>query len=143
MLRVRRTNPEPRLEMTPLVAVVFLLLTFFVVAVSTMSSVRVLDVELPGLSRSGPGEGTEAPITVAVLEDGSLAVEGDPVELAGLVAELRRRRSESPARGLVLAADERSPSGRLLEVVDALSGAGMTDFGLLSRPRTSGPGSAP
>lgn len=137
MLRVRRTNPEPRLEMTPLVDVVFLLLTFFVVAVSTMSSVRVLDVELPGLSQAGPGEGTDAPITVAVLEDGSLAVEGEPVDLAMLVETLRQRRSQSPDRKLVLAADERSPSGRLLEVVDALSAAGMTDFGLLSRPRTA------
>lgn len=134
MRRVRRTSPEVRLELTPLIDVVFLLLTFFVFSMVLMVRADVLDVELPALTAGQPAQRVEA-ITVAVDAAGRVFVEGEAVELSGLAAELRRRLEEPGAgeRPILIAVDEGGRAGRLIEVADAMSAAGITRFSVIGR----------
>ena len=48
----RRQPIEPRLELTPLIDVVFLLLTFFVFAMVLSARLEVTDVRLPARARA-------------------------------------------------------------------------------------------
>lgn len=126
--------------MTPLIDVVFLLLTFFVFSLVLMVRAETLDVELPTL-RGGTAAESRESVTVAVDERGVASVDGEQAELVDLpvlVSELLERR---PSARLLIAVDELAPAGAVLGVVDALAGAGITDFALLGRPAAE-PGAA-
>ena len=78
MLRVRRTSQEPRVEMAPLIDVVFLLLTFFVFSLVLLTRVSVMDLDLPALGSGGQSEAPKA-IIVAVDAQGMVYVDGEAV----------------------------------------------------------------
>ncbi len=122
---------EPRLEIMPLIDVVFLLLTFFIFSVALMVRADALDITLPSVSAGEPASRAEV-VAVTVLADGSVRVNSEPVseaELPDRVLEL----AQGDKRVLV-AADSEAPSAALLQVLDALAGAGVKDVGVIGRP---------
>lgn len=133
-MKIRRTSPEVRLEMTPLMDVIFLLLTFFVFSLTLLVRAQVLGVSLPHLSAAQDAAGGAPTITVAIDNSGAPSVNGEPVEIGALIERLRALREAEPAARLLVAADTGAPSGALLDVVDRLSLAGMRDFALVGRP---------
>ncbi len=54
MFRIRREYRSARLEMTPLIDVVFLLLTFFIYSFVVMVDARVAPMRLTPLATGGP-----------------------------------------------------------------------------------------
>jgi biopolymer transport protein ExbD len=120
------------MEMTPLIDVVFLLLTFFVLAVVMMVRAEVLDVRLPVLGAANPAAAGSA-ITVAIDAEGAITVNGEPTAPGSMVERLIALRAEDPAARLLIAADEGGRSGALLAVLDELARAGLTDFGIVGR----------
>jgi biopolymer transport protein ExbD len=138
MLPVRRHSPEPRLEMTPLIDVVFLLLTFFVFAIVLVVRAEVLDIMLPDLS-TGQAPRPGAAITIALDADGSLYVNGEPTPREELIDRLRELRSADPDAALLMAADEAGRSGDLVRLWHELAQAGFPDVALIVRPREGPP----
>lgn len=137
MRRVRANLDEPRLEIMPLVDVIFLLLTFFVFAMVLMVRADVLDVALPRIGAGEPVERGEL-ITIAIREDGAVLINGDAVEIESVGAETSRRIEDMTLAGrdvrVVIAADERGATRELLRVLDALSAAGVGDVAIMGRP---------
>lgn len=140
----------------PLLDVVFLLLTFFAFALLVMVRAEVLDVELPVIEAGRTAEQAGTPVVVTIANDGSLAIDREPVEDEQLVEQLQARRSENSAQSqeftLLLEVDVGSPSGRLIELVQTLRRAGFDRFGVLGNtgdqppadsPDSSSAGSAP
>jgi biopolymer transport protein ExbD len=122
---------EPRLEIMPLIDVIFLLLTFFIFSVAMMVRADALDVTLPSVAAGETVERTEI-VSVTVLADGSVRVLGEPVaeaELGARVAQLA-----GAGKRVLVASDERATSGSLLRVLDALSAAGVENVGVIGRP---------
>ena len=137
--------PELRLELTPLIDVVFLLLTFFVFSMVLMVRAQVLDVELPALTAGRSGERTES-ITVAIDHQGSVFVDGRLVFLEDLPDAIARRRDQVgmvPGVPIVIAVDAGGRAGRLIEVADVLTGAGITRFSVIGQPEEEAPGLRP
>ncbi|MEZ6317804.1 MAG: biopolymer transporter ExbD [Phycisphaerales bacterium] len=133
MRRVRRSVPEVRLDLTPLIDVVFLLLTFFLFSMVLMVRADVLDVKLPEIGSGRPGERASA-ITVSIDKDGSVFVNGDPFTVDEVAAEVQRLRAESAEAPVLIAVDEGGRAGRLIELADVLRGAGITEFSVIGRP---------
>lgn len=119
----------------PLLDVVFLLLTFFAFALLVMVRAEVLDVKLPVIEAGQTAEQRGTPVVVTIIEDGSLAIDREPVERSELLSELRTRRSASEIGdeefSLLLEVDVGSPSGTLIETVQMLREAGFDRFGVL------------
>lgn len=145
---LRRQTSQPRLELMPLLDVVFLLLTFFAFALLVMVQAEVLDVELPVLEAGRTAQGGDAPVVVTITADGSIAVDREPVEDESLIEQLEIRRSASPEGSefaLLLEVDVGAPSGRLIELVQTLRQAGFDRFGVLGsrgdQPSDDGPSS--
>lgn len=122
---------EPRLEIMPLIDVIFLLLTFFIFSIAMMVRADALDVTLPSVAAGEAVERTEI-VSVTVLADGSVRVLGEPVS----GAELGERVAQLAGEGtrVLVATDERAASGALLRVLDALSAAGVENVGVVGRP---------
>lgn len=134
-MKLRRSNAsgDVRLELTPLIDVVFLLLTFFIFSMILLIRADLLDVRLPTLGSAqtaNPGPG----ITVAIRADGSIAVDGEPVEDSAMIEAIRSKRESNPEARLLLAVDSASPAGSLLGVADRLVAAGLGEFSLLAMP---------
>lgn len=133
MRRIRRTSTEPRLELTPLIDVVFLLLTFFVFSLVLMERVNLLRIDLPVL---GAGDRSGSPETITLLLDasGRLYLNAEPVEaerVADRIRDLREGRDDMP---LFIATDEGGRTGDLLRLLDRLSAEGITEFSFIGRP---------
>ncbi|MEM0914237.1 MAG: biopolymer transporter ExbD [Planctomycetota bacterium] len=104
MRRVRRGDHAARLEMTPLIDVIFLLLTFFIYALLLMVRAEVLPVALSGVAGTGAA-GQAVVNVVTVRADGTLAWNRDTVDEAG-VAELMAAAAADPQEPTVYVAME-------------------------------------
>jgi len=133
MIRVRRTSPEPRMEMMPLIDVVFLLLTFFIFSLVLLVRVDVLDISLPTIGAGQPATMTDA-ITIALDRDGSLFVNAEPVTSEELGDRVRAIWSDQPEATLVIAADTGGVSGDLLGLIDLLASEGLGEFAVIGSP---------
>lgn len=142
MRRFRTTLPEPTLDLTPLLDVVFLLLTFFALTLVLLVRAELLDVRLPALGASDSPP-TGQLITLAIQNDGELSLDGEPVALEDVAPRTAAALGLNEDAQLVLAIDVDAPSGRLIEVVQTLRAGGVERFGILgSRSETASAESA-
>jgi biopolymer transport protein ExbD len=107
-----------RIEMLPLIDIVFLLLVVFIYAMLSMAVHRGLPVALP-TSSSAP---IEQPRTVAVTiqADGELFVNKRPILLVNLSQELKNTPLDQRQDGLILYADRDLTYQRLFQVLDEI-----------------------
>jgi len=121
------------MELTPLIDVVFLLLTFFIFSMILMIRADVMDVRLPTLGSARTADPGPS-VTIAVEENGSVAVNGETVELAALADRVRAERGEEAEARILIAVDENASSKSLLAVADRLAATGLGEFSILTRP---------
>ncbi|MFG0258441.1 MAG: ExbD/TolR family protein [Phycisphaerales bacterium JB043] len=137
MRRIRTSMPEPRLDLLPLLDVVFLLLTFFLLALTILVRADVLGLSLPTVTTGERAPDTSA-ITVAIDAQGAIEVDGEAVEIETLLAHLETILQSAEQRGetmvVFVAADEGGRSGDLLEVLDVLASGGIERVSVLGRP---------
>ena len=138
MRRARRLNTGTGIELTPMIDVVFLLLTFFIFSIALMVRADVLGVTLPDLTSGQAAERSE-PITVTLGADGSLRLMGEPIGRDRLAEALRALSESRPDAPVLLAADVDAGAGSLIELADALVGAGITRFSVVGRPASPEP----
>jgi biopolymer transport protein ExbD len=141
MRRLRRLNTTTTIELTPMIDVVFLLLTFFIFSIALMVRADVLGVSLPDLTSGVEAERVE-PITVTLRSDGSVSLMGEAVAREGLVEAIRTLLQRRPDAPVLLGAEVEGGAGQLIELAEALVGAGITRFSVVGRraPADSGGG---
>jgi len=119
---------SPRIEMLPLIDVVFLLLVVFIYAMLSMAVHKGLPVALP-TSSSAELDRT-APVSITVTAAGDIFVDKVPVALADLTALLRQRTEAERETGVLLFADRNLPYQTLFRVLDEVRRAGLTRISL-------------
>ncbi|HMN96965.1 MAG TPA: biopolymer transporter ExbD [Phycisphaerales bacterium] len=144
-LRLRRTVPDARIEMMPMIDVIFLLLTFFVYAMILMVRAELLPMNLRQFSSARPA--TPAPAAVISIDlEGGLHLDREAIALDQLRQRLTARRMGEPDLVLYLAvADGEASVDRaplLQDIWDTLKDAGL-EISLVGRPKDSGAPRAP
>jgi len=132
-MKLKRRSQEIRMEMTPLIDVIFLLLVFFVFALVLMVRADVLDLQLPRIATGSPSQQTQT-IRITLAQDGSILVQGEPTQREQAGESVRLAISQSPDSTVILSADARAPAGALIELADALVVAGITEFSVQGAP---------
>lgn len=136
MLRLRRADTEPRLELIPLLDVIFLVLTFFIYAMVVMVPIELLPIPLQQFvagRRAEPAPAVSVTITLA----GELFVNRDPIALAELLPRLEAAQTADPRTAIYLVLEDgegavdRGPI--LTDIWDRLKDAGM-EIKLVGRP---------
>ena len=135
IMKIRRKSlPRPRIEMLPLIDIVFLLLVFFIYAMLSMAVHRGMDVNLPGSTRATHTD--EVPLSLAVktaphgLE---IYLNAERIDLDDLENRLRHgsvRDDKPPSAELLLFADETVTYQQLYQVLDRVNGAGIEKISL-------------
>ncbi len=138
-MKLRRSSHQVRMDMTPLIDVVFLLLTFFIFALVMMVRADVLDIRLPEIGRGESASGVEA-IVLTLDREGAVFLDGEAVDEADLGDRIASAREARPGATVMISADERSASGALIGLADALVAAGITEFSIAGTPEAGGQG---
>ena len=132
-MKIRRSSQELRIEIMPLIDVVFLLLTFFVFALTLMIRADVLNIQLPELS-SGQMPESRINITISLATDGTLAINGEVIDIGNLVSSVKNAQEDNPEARLLIAADTGGTVGELMTVYDVLVNAGINEFSVAVKP---------
>lgn len=136
-VRIQRdVSLEPRLEIMPLLDVIFLLLAFFIYAMVLLVRAEILPVQLPELSQGRPATNIEA-ISISLDAEGSLFVDAKPTDLDAVVSTLADALAAKPGARVYLAADMEGHADRLptfIELVNRLRGSGIHEFFIVGKP---------
>jgi biopolymer transport protein ExbD len=128
-MRIRREfTKRPRIEMIPLIDVVFLLLVFFIYSMLSMTVHRGLPVDLPTASTATVDE--ETFITVTLQRDGRLFLEDQAVDTHSLASLLLQEKQKKPDIQVYLRADKEVSYQRAVEVMDLVRSAGIHKLAL-------------
>lgn len=141
MIRARRSPSEPRLELTPLIDVVFLLVTFFIFALALTVRLKVSDITLPAIGQGQPAD-AERRVILALSATGDLRLDDRPVAWDALASTLGARLTGDGPLSLYIAPDEGVATGTLMELLDVLAGEGIREIKFLRRPSEAS-GTAP
>lgn len=117
-----------RIEMLPLIDIVFLLLVFFIYAFLSMAVHRSMPVLLPSSATAAIDK--RLALSVTVLSDGAIFVDKEPVELASLTRVLREKTELAEEPGVLFFADRSLPYQELFRVMDRIRLAGISRISL-------------
>jgi biopolymer transport protein ExbD len=124
-------NRKPRIEMLPLIDIVFLLLVFFIYAMLSMAVHRGMHVILPSSSTAKIDKHLE--LSVTIRSDGTLYVDKEQVALELLTEALKRKAGSYKEAGVLLFADRNLPYQELFEVLDRIRMAGLHRISLQAK----------
>ncbi|HEX7125817.1 MAG TPA: biopolymer transporter ExbD [Thermodesulfobacteriota bacterium] len=130
----RRGRRTGRIEIIPMIDVVFFLLVFFMMASLSMTTARGLRVNLPSAA-SGESDRRSVPVTLTLTEAGGLYVDREPVDVETLPARLRAAAAGNPDLVVVVNADRAVEHGRVVAVMDAARQAGVARLAVSVAPK--------
>lgn len=122
-----------RVEMLPLIDVLFLLLAVFVYSMVAMVRAHAVPVDLPQLI-SGETQDLSVVLVISVEEDGAISMGGEQLGLEEVAERLRERRAASPELSVVINADRDARHGTVTEIFDAVRAAGQQRVLIVGRP---------
>jgi biopolymer transport protein ExbD len=105
MRPIRRTDYETRVEMMPLIDVVFLLLTFFVYAMVLMVRAEVLPVPLESYVSGTPAERRQS-ISITIAVDGKIYVGQEIVQLGDVGQKVLEKTVDTPDSAIYLVVED-------------------------------------
>lgn len=133
--RPRKVKQPPSLMLSPMIDMIFLLLVFFIVSTMYMSEVKTISLALPMAKYSETLK--KSNFTVSLKKDGTLYLEDAPIELAPLLDRVKEEAKSNTAFSVTIRADEEASYKRVIALIDALKGAGVTNLGLATDPEGS------
>ena len=133
MSRTRKRRMMNQINVVPYIDVTLVLLVIFMVT-APMTNPGV--VELPKVGQAMKQVG--APIVVTVRKDGMAEIDGKQLSRDKLLFEiknqLKKAQTNNSNRAVVVAADEKTQYGKVIEVMDLLKQAKVDKVGLLFKP---------
>jgi biopolymer transport protein ExbD len=137
MILRRRERKRARIEIIPMIDVVFFLLVFFMMASLSMTVYRGLPVNLPRATSGSTPPAESAAITVS--RDGQAYLDRQPVTREVLGRRLRGLVGANPLVAIIITADEAAMHGRVVDVLDEVRTAGVTRLAIAIRPEAPRP----
>lgn len=121
-------RPDPSIDVTPMIDIVFQLVLFFMVS-TTFISTPGIEVELPRAASQVVMK-DEEDLRIWITAEGAIHVDEQPVDLRELRRKMRRA-AESDANTLVaIKADLGVPHGRVVTVMDVARQEGLSRLGI-------------
>lgn len=127
-----------RLEVLPLLDVVFLLVIVLLYSVVAMVRAHAVPVDLPALA-TGEVPDLPAMLVVSVQEDGTVFAGGEPVDGPALVERVRALRAQAPELAVLLNADAAARHGDVAGALDRVRAAGQERVFLVGVPADGPP----
>lgn len=130
-----RSNRRARIEIIPLIDIIFFLLATFVMVSLSMIQNRGIPVQLPAATTGAPQSREEA-ASISITERGEIYLDAERVDPAQLDTALKRLVASNPNAKVFLSGDTRADFGRAIEVLDEVRRAGVGSVAIETRPTT-------
>ena len=124
----RKRRMMNQINVVPYIDVTLVLLVIFMVT-APMTNPGVVDLPKVGQALKQTG----APIVVTVKKDGVAEINGKKFERDELLFEIKKQLQDKD-RAVVVAADEKTQYGKVVEIMDLLKQAKVDKVGLLFKP---------
>lgn len=124
----KRYSGKARIEMIPLIDVVFLLLVAFIFMTMSMVVHRGIPVDLPQSSTCRVDK--KDFISIGIRADGKIFLEKEEVTLDELLSRLSSRHDEFPEMKVIIMGDKNAPYERVVSVMDMVRKSGIVSLSL-------------
>ena len=122
---------DSTIDMTPMLDIVFIMLIFFIV---TTSFVKESGVTVSRPSAQTAEEDKKGNIMVAIKPNGDIWIDKRAIDVRSVRANIERLKAESPESGVVIQADTDSRTGVLVQVMDQVRLAGVSNISIAADP---------
>lgn len=127
------TNDDPRIELVPLIDVIFCILTFFLLAGLQVARQQAISVDIPKAASGAPA--ARELLMVSLNDAGQLFLEQQPMLVPGqLIESVKQYRQARPNSSIVLYASKQVSYNKVVEVLDALRGVAGDRVALATLP---------
>ncbi len=131
--RSAKNEDQSDIDLTPMLDVVFIMLIFFIVT-ATFTKESGIEVNRPEAETAQKKE--RAGIMVAIDDTNQIFIQRRRIDVRAVRANIERLIAESPKSGVVIQADQLSKTGILVEVMDQIRLAGVTNISVAAKVPT-------
>jgi len=136
-MRVPRKEPEKaRIEVIPMIDIIFFLLVFFMLSTLSMTINRGLPVNLPkaASSQREPGES----FNITVTREGDIFLNKEPITLHEIGQRMQAGLVKDPELFAVINADDHALHGTIVDIMDKVRLAGVSRLAIAVKPERRG-----
>jgi biopolymer transport protein ExbD len=131
-VKLRLERKSARIELIPLVDIIFLLLVFFIYSMLSMAVYRGIPVMLP---QAETIESTkEEAVFITVDKKGNIFVDKAIIDRDELLGRLRREQAAFPEKTAIISADGDAPYRAFVDVLDKVRLAGFKKVSIEAQP---------
>ena len=120
----RRQLEKARIEIIPMIDIIFFLLVFFMVSTLSMTINHGLPVNLPKAASSQ--QDLRETFNVTVMQDGTLFLNKEPTTLTELGQQVKTGLGKDPELVVIINADDQALHGAIVSVMDEVRLAGVS-----------------
>lgn len=133
-MRIPRSQPEKaRIEIIPMIDVIFFLLVFFMISTLSMTTNRSLPVNLPAAASAQ--QGVEETLALTLTREGGMFLDQQPTVLQDLRKQVMAALAANPQLTVVINADGELHHSAVVNVIDELRSAGVSALAIAVKPR--------
>jgi biopolymer transport protein ExbD len=131
-----RAKAKARIEIIPLIDIIFFLLATFVMVSLSMIKNKGIPINLPVASTGAPQERKDY-VSISVTEAGEFLFNKEPVDKAQLTARLTELKAVSPDQRVFINGDAKADFENIVSVLDEARKLGITKVAIETKPRPS------
>ncbi|MGI6038363.1 MAG: ExbD/TolR family protein [Limnochordia bacterium] len=125
---VTRRKRRARVEITPLIDVIFSLLVFFMIFSSFDVDRTSIDIELPKAATASAQQSSS--ITISINKSGTMHIDGKAVNVRELQSRVKQAIEKQPNTFVIIKADKETRYDNVVRAMDAVRSVGGHRLGL-------------
>ncbi len=137
---VVRARKKARIEIIPLIDVIFFLLATFVLFTLSLNRIQSMDVDLP-VAKPNPEQNRDQPkdmLTIQVSDAGTIFFNKEPIDITEVPSRLELWKQHVDVPKVLIAGDDRAKWGATVQVLDLVRKAGIKQLSMETRTRATG-----
>ena len=128
----RKASEKARIEIIPMIDVIFFLLVFFMISTLSMTINRGLPVNLPTAATSQ--KDVRDNVSLTVMQDGKIFLNKEPVTLQDMGPRVKAALAADPRLAVVINADGQVLHSTVVDILDELRQAGVSGLAIAVKP---------
>ena len=128
----RKASEKARIEIIPMIDVIFFLLVFFMISTLSMTINRGLPVNLPTAATSQ--KDVRDNVSLTVQQDGKIFLNKEPVTLQDMGPRVKAALAADPRLAVVINADGQVLHSTVVDILDELRQAGVSGLAIAVKP---------
>jgi biopolymer transport protein ExbD len=129
--RLKRHDEEAEINITPMLDIVFIMLIFFIVTTSFVKETGIDPTRPEAETAEARPRGN---ILIGVDQTGDIWINKREVELNQIRRIVEDALTENPESSAVIIADQESPTGTLIDIMDQVRLGGVADISVAAEP---------